>query len=173
MEVEGMDEETQREYNEVEEGDHMFMTTFPEEAEGEWIVSAHTYLQKVAIEAWKEKVKKSLGEMVLAQHLEEFWEVVEKGQFDRLPEWWQWDHAIELKPGGEPFATQIYPLNLDEQKHLDEFLEENLKFGKIRPSKSPIASPFFFIKKKDGSLRPVQDYCKLMQWHWKIIIHSP
>ncbi len=31
----------------------------------------------------------------------------------------------------------------------------------IRPSKSPYASPFFFIKKKDGKLRPVQDYRKL------------
>ncbi len=30
--------------------------------------------------------------------------------------------------------------------------------GRIRPSKSPLAAPFFFIKKKDGSLRPVQDY---------------
>src|SRR3990170_2117985 len=28
-------------------------------------------------------------------------------------------------------------------------------------SKSPMASPFFFIKKKDGSLRPVQDYRRL------------
>jgi hypothetical protein len=26
------------------------------------------------------------------------------------------------------------------------------------PSKSPYAAPFFFIKKKDGKLRPVQDY---------------
>ena len=26
---------------------------------------------------------------------------------------------------------------------------------------SPMASPFFFVKKKDGSLRPVQDYRKL------------
>ena len=30
--------------------------------------------------------------------------------------------------------------------------------GWIRPSKSPQASPFFFVKKKDGKLRPVQDY---------------
>ncbi|GLB45973.1 putative retroviral aspartyl protease [Lyophyllum shimeji] len=30
--------------------------------------------------------------------------------------------------------------------------------GRIRPSKSPMASPVFFIKKKDGSLRLVQDY---------------
>jgi len=45
-----------------------------------------------------------------------------------------------------------------EQKELDSFLEENLCTGRIRPSKSPIAAPVFFIKKKDGSLRLVQDY---------------
>ena len=55
----------------------------------------------------------------------------------------------------------MYPLNLDEQKALDEFLEENLKSGQIRPSNSPMASPFFFVKKKDGTLQPVQDYRKL------------
>jgi len=45
-----------------------------------------------------------------------------------------------------------------EKKELDSFLEENLCTGRIRPSKSPIAAPVFFIKKKDGSLRLVQDY---------------
>ena len=45
-----------------------------------------------------------------------------------------------------------------EQMALDEFLEENLRKGYIRPSKSPMASPFFFVGKKDGSLRPCQDY---------------
>ena len=50
---------------------------------------------------------------------------------------------------------------MQERKALDEFLDENLRTGRIRPSKSPMASPFFFVKKKDGSLRPVQDYRKL------------
>ncbi len=36
-----------------------------------------------------------------------------------------------------------------------------METGRIRPSKSPFASPFFFVKKKDGTLRPVQDYRKL------------
>jgi len=45
-----------------------------------------------------------------------------------------------------------------EQKELDAFLEENLCTGRIHPSKSPMAAPVFFIKKKDGSLRLVQDY---------------
>ena len=40
----------------------------------------------------------------------------------------------------------------EEQKALDDFLEENLRMGRIRPSISPMASPFFFVKKKDGKL---------------------
>ncbi len=44
---------------------------------------------------------------------------------------------------------------------LTDFLNEQLQKGYIRPSKSPYASSFFFIKKKDGKLQPVQDYRKL------------
>ena len=68
---------------------------------------------------------------------------------------------LELKPGSEPAGCKVYPLNLDKQKELDTFLEEHLRTGCIQPSKSPMASPFFFVKKKDGRLRPVQDYRKL------------
>ena len=41
---------------------------------------------------------------------------------------------------------------------MDKFLKENLEKGYIRPSQSPMASPFFFVGKKDGKLRPCQDY---------------
>jgi len=41
---------------------------------------------------------------------------------------------------------------------LDVFLEENLYTRRIQPSKSSIAAPVFFIKKKDGLLHLVQDY---------------
>jgi hypothetical protein len=39
---------------------------------------------------------------------------------------------------------------VNEQEELDHFLEENVWKGHITPSKSPMASPVFFIKKKDG-----------------------
>jgi hypothetical protein len=46
----------------------------------------------------------------------------------------------------------------DKDQSLLKFLHEQEAKGYIQPSKSPYASPFFFIKKKDGKLRPVQDY---------------
>jgi len=69
-----------------------------------------------------------------------------------LPEYRKWDHAIELTPGAEPKSLKVYPLFPLERKELDTFLEENLHTRRIQPSKSPIAAPVFFIKKKDGSL---------------------
>jgi len=50
------------------------------------------------------------------------------------------------------------------QDELKKFVIEHTRKGYIRPSKSPYAAPFFFIKKKDGKLRPVQDYRRLNQW---------
>jgi hypothetical protein len=49
----------------------------------------------------------------------------------------------------------------DEDKSLLKFLQEQEAKGYIRPSISPYASPFFFIQKKDGKLRPVQDYRRI------------
>ena len=48
-----------------------------------------------------------------------------------------------------------------EQEAVDQFVEDELKAGKIRESKLPYASPCFFIAKKDGSRRLVQDYRKI------------
>jgi hypothetical protein len=55
---------------------------------------------------------------------------------------------------------------------LDKFLDKNLEKGYIRPSQLPQASPFFFVKKKDGRLRPCQDYWYLNDWTVKNAIFS-
>ena len=41
---------------------------------------------------------------------------------------------------------------------MNKFIDENLEKGYIRPLKSPYAAPFFFVDKKDASLRSCQDY---------------
>ena len=67
-------------------------------------------------------------------------------------------HAIKLEPGSKPTNCKVYLLSPREQVELNAFLQENLRTGWIHLSKSPMASPVFFIKKKDGSLQLVQDY---------------
>jgi len=98
------------------------------------------------------------GLLTLPDCVKGFESVFAKEDFDILPEHRQWNHAIELVPGSEPKSSKVYPLSPVEQKELDSFLEENLCTRRIRPSKSPMAAPVFFIKKKDGSLQLVQDY---------------
>jgi hypothetical protein len=51
-----------------------------------------------------------------------------------------------------------------EDEALDLFIDEQLEKGYIRPSKLQYGSSFFFIKKKDSKLRPVQDYRKVNAW---------
>ena len=84
--------------------------------------------------------------------------VFDKRAAEHFPPSRPYDHAIELKKDFVPRDCKVYPMSQKEQMALDEFLEENLRKGYIRPSKSPMASPFFFVAKKDGSLRPCQDY---------------
>ena len=90
--------------------------------------------------------------------MKDFSPVFQQSSFDNLPPRRCWDHAIELKPSAnvKPIASKVYALSCPEQIELDKFLDENLRTG--HPSKSPMDSPFFFVRKKDGSLRPIQDY---------------
>ena len=87
--------------------------------------------------------------------------VFNKAIFEKLLEQSKWNHAIELTPNATLKDCKVYLLNIKEQEELDKFLEEHLKLGWIRPSKLPCAAPSFFIKKKDRTLRLVQDYWQL------------
>ena len=95
---------------------------------------------------------------LLHPFIAKFQSVFTKEDFDILPEHCKWDHTIELIPRAEPKSLKVYPLSPLEQAELDTFLEKNLHTRRIWPSKSPIAAPVFFIKKKDGLLWLVQDY---------------
>ena len=68
------------------------------------------------------------------------------------------DHEIKLVESFKLKKGSIYPLSLKEREELDEFLNENLACGKIRPSVSPQAAPVFFVAKKDGKKQLIQDY---------------
>ena len=85
--------------------------------------------------------------------------VFSKEASHRFPEPCIWDHAFKLKPRApSSIPRKVYQLTQDKQKALLKFVWEQQVKGYICPSKSPYAAPFFFIKKKDGKLWPVQDY---------------
>src|SRR5277367_4402951 len=105
----------------------------------------------------EKKETKTLEEMVPPE-LMKYKAVFDEVEASIFPESRPWDHAIDLKDDFVPKDCPIYPLSLPEQGKLQDFIDDNLQKGYIRPSKSPMASPFFFVDKKDGKLRPCQDY---------------
>jgi hypothetical protein len=118
-------------------------------------IRASSTISQHLAEAFKANSK---AESPIPEYLKEFTSVFSEKNFDVLPEPRKWDHTIEIVPGSKASNCKVYPLSPAEQKELDAFLKENLETGHIRLSKSPMTSPVFFIKKKDGSLRLVQDY---------------
>lgn len=116
-----------------------------------------TISQRLAEQA-ADTQERPIEDMVPEQY-HNFLPVFSKAASERLPERKPWDHAIDLIPDAPlPKPAKVYPMTPPELKELDEFIDENLRKGYIRQSKSPMAAPVFFVKKKDGKLRLVQDY---------------
>ncbi|KAL0200738.1 hypothetical protein M9458_003925, partial [Cirrhinus mrigala] len=90
-------------------------------------------------------------------------EVFSKKQAARLPPHRPYDLAIDLVPGAVPPRGHLYSLSAAEHQAMEEYVAEGLRAGTIRPSSSPAAAGFFFVKKKDGGLRPCVDYRGLNQ----------
>ena len=72
-----------------------------------------------------------------------------------------WDHTIELKDTFKSKKGRLIPLLHEEQEEVSAFIDDQLKKGYIRLSKSEQTSPVFFIPKKDEKKQMVQDYCYL------------
>ncbi|KAK3523299.1 hypothetical protein QTP86_029523 [Hemibagrus guttatus] len=89
---------------------------------------------------------------------EEYQEIFSKGRATHLLPHRPWDCAINLLPNAMPSKCRIYPLSLPESRAMEEYIEEALSAGYIRPSTSPAAAGFFLVGKKDSGLRPCIDY---------------
>jgi len=90
--------------------------------------------------------------------------VFRKKQLERMPTRKVWDHAIDVKEGFLPQKGKVYPLSREEKEEVREFVKEQLRKGYIWPSKSPQMALVFFVGKKDGKKRMVQDYRYLNEW---------
>src|SRR6266702_2503961 len=93
---------------------------------------------------------------------QQFAKVFSEQESKRFPPKRAWDHAIKFKADApDAVDCKVYPMNRIEDEAVRKFLHDELEKGYICESKSPYASSFFFVRKKDGKLRPVQDYRKI------------
>ncbi len=85
-------------------------------------------------------------------------EAFSKAKASKLPPHRPSDCAIDLIPGSTPPRGRVFPLSQPESETMRKYIEEELAKGFIVPSKSPASAGFFFVKKRDGGLRPCIDY---------------
>ncbi|KAF8738431.1 hypothetical protein RHS02_05845, partial [Rhizoctonia solani] len=78
-------------------------------------------------------------------------------EFNKLPPHRHYNIGIELTEEG-PLNSPLYSMTNAKSATLKDWLRDELKAGKIRPSTSSISSPVMFVPKKDGSCCLVVDY---------------
>ena len=136
----------------LQEKSIFFQTLKKEEVKQAW--SAHKI--QVMLDKPK-KVEKTVEELVPKEY-HQYLKVFSKEELERMPIRKPWDHVIELKEMFKPKKGRLIPLSCEEQEKVSAFIDDQLKKGYIRLSKSEQTSPVFFVPKKDGKKQMVQDY---------------
>jgi len=111
----------------------------------------------------KDEDKETLRKLV-PQRFWKWRKVFRKRESERMPVRKAWDHAIELREGFTLKKGKVYSLSREERGEVQAFVEDQLWKGYIQPFKSSQTSPVYFVAKKDGKRRMVQDYRHINQW---------
>jgi len=125
---------------------------------------------KKVVEEWEiwdeEEAARSEAEAkkLVPEKFHKWIKVFGKKQLERMPTRKIWNHAIKVKEGFVLRKGKVYLLSREEREEVCKFIQEQLRKGYIRPSKSPQTAPVFFVRKKDGKKWMVQDYRYLNEW---------
>ena len=112
----------------------------------------------------KDLIELRTVEKMVPRQFHKYLKVFKKKESERMLIRKAWDHAIDLREGFVPKKGKIYLLSRVKRKEVQEFVKDQLRKGYIRLSKSPQTSLVFFVLKKDGKKRMVQDYRYLNSW---------
>lgn len=85
-------------------------------------------------------------------------EVFSKAKALSLPPHRPYDCAIDILPGAPLPSSRLFNLSRPERETMEQYINDSLAAGIIRPSSSPLGAGFFFVDKKDKTLRPCVDY---------------
>ena len=75
-----------------------------------------------------------------------------------LPPHRPYDCAIGLQPGAPLPSSRLYNLSRPDREAMEDYIWDSLAAGITRPSSSLVGAGFFFVGKKDGTLRPCIDF---------------
>ena len=95
---------------------------------------------------------------LVPEKFHEWIKVFRKKQSERMPTRKVWDHTIDVKEGFIPRKEKVYPLSREKREEVREFVKEQLQKEYIQLLKSLQTALVFFVGKKDGKKRMVQDY---------------
>jgi hypothetical protein len=112
-----------------------------------WINSKDNLETRLAAEVNQKKLDLTPEQLVPPEY-HEYLDIFDEDKANRFPDTQPWDHKIKMKSGFEPKSFKTYNLTPEEQIELDKFLKKNLDKGYIKPSQSPMASPFFFCQEE-------------------------
>ena len=104
------------------------------------------------------KIEKKTDEEMVPPQFHAYLDVFKKAPSECMPVCKPWNHAIDLNPNFVPQKSKLYPMSPTEQQEVRDFIDDQLKKGYIRPTKSLQIFPVFFILKKDRKKWMVQDY---------------
>ena len=111
----------------------------------------HPHIRKLTLSTALAQAAERVEQKLPPQYAK-YAKVFDEPKGGELPPQRPFDHGIELKKTFIPKVAKSYPMNPREMEVCKAFINEHLKSGKIRKSWSPQASPFFFVRKKDGRL---------------------
>ena len=100
-------------------------------------------------------------EEIVPKQFHKWLKVFGKVESERMPVRKVWDHAIDFRDNFKASKARVYPLSRNKKEEVQKFVDEHLKKGYIRPSKSPQTSSIFFVEKKNREKHMVIDYHKL------------
>ena len=111
----------------------------------------HPHIRKLTLSTALAQAMERVEQKLPPQYAK-FTKVFNEPKEGKLPPQRPFNHGIELKETFVPKVAKPYPMNPKEMEACRAFIDKHLKSGKIRKSRSPQASPFFFVQKKDGGL---------------------
>lgn len=132
-----------------------------------WSVSCHSTCLHSAVPSGPSPAKQQDADPVdlslIPAEYHDLSPVFSKSHALSLPPHRPYDCSIDLLPGAPLPNSRLFNISRPEREAMEKYIKESLAAGIIRHSSSPLGAGFFFVGKKDGTLRPCIDYRGLNQ----------